>query len=66
MANGKDRPIRTGDRSFVLRLAGGVGVVVLLVFLVLGVLDSSRLGSCAARGFLQITEPGSSHEAPPD
>jgi hypothetical protein len=66
MTNGQDRPIRTGDRGFVLRLVGGVGVVVLLAFLVLGVLDSSRLGSCTARGFLQIAEPGSSHETRPD
>jgi hypothetical protein len=66
MTSGKDRPIRTGDRGFVLSLAGGVGVAILLAFLVLGVLDSSRLGSCAARGFLQITEPGPSQEAGPD
>jgi hypothetical protein len=66
MTSEKGRPIRTGDRGFVLRLAGGLGVVALLAFLVLGVLDSSRLGSCAARGFLQITEPGPSQEARPD
>jgi hypothetical protein len=65
MTSGKDRPIRTGDRGFVLRLAGGAGVAILLAFLVLGVLDSSRLGSCAARGFLQITEPAPSREAGP-
>ena len=60
MGNGNDRPIRKGDKAFLLRLIGGVGVVVLLSVLVLGLLDKSRLGSCAARGFLQVTDPPSS------
>jgi hypothetical protein len=55
-----DERIRKGDRGFLLRLVGGVGVAVLLALLVLGVLDDSRLGSCAARGFLQITDAPSS------
>lgn len=55
-----DGPIRKGDRGFLMRLAGGVGVVLLLGVLVLGLLDDSRVGSCAARGFLQITETPSS------
>ncbi len=55
-----DRPIRKGDRGFLMRLAGGAGIVILLGVLVLGLLDDSRLGSCAARGFLQITETPSS------
>jgi hypothetical protein len=55
-----DERIRKGDRGFLLRLVGGVGVAVLLALLVLGVLDDSRLGSCAARGFLQTTDAPSS------
>ena len=55
-----DRPIRKGDRGFLMRLVGAAGIVVLLTVLVLGLLDDSRLGSCAARGFLQITETPSS------
>jgi hypothetical protein len=55
-----DERIRKGDRGFLFRLVGGVGVAVLLALLVLGVLDDSRLGSCAARGFLQITDAPSS------
>jgi hypothetical protein len=55
-----DERIRKGDRGFLLRLVGGVGVAVLLALLVLGVLDDSRLGGCAARGFLQITDAPSS------
>ena len=60
MGSGKDRRIRKGDRGFLLRLVGGAGVVVLLAILVLGILDDSRLGSCAARGFLQVTDTPSS------
>ena len=56
MSRGEDEPIRRGDRGFVLRLVGAALVVVLLGFLVLGVLDSSNLGNCAARGFLEVTE----------
>jgi hypothetical protein len=60
MGDGSERRIRKGDRAFLFRLIGGVAVVVLLGILVLGLLDQSRLGSCAARGFLQITETRSS------
>jgi hypothetical protein len=60
MGTGDDGPIRKGDRGFLFRLLGGAVVVVLLGILVLGLLDKSRLGSCAARGFLQVTEPPSS------
>lgn len=60
MSGGNDQPIRKGDRGFLLRLVGGVGAVVLLAVLILGVLDDSRFGSCAARGFLEITETPSS------
>lgn len=60
MRGTEGRPIRKGDRGFLLRLVGGAAVVVLLAVLVLGLLDDSRLGSCAARGFLQITETPSS------
>ena len=56
MGGENDERIRKGDRGFLLRIVGGVGVAVLLALLVLGVLDDSRLGSCAARGFLQITD----------
>lgn len=56
-----DAPIRKGDRGFLFRLLGGAGVVVLLAVLVLGLLDKSRLGSCAARGFEQVTDAPSSH-----
>ena len=60
MGSGEDHQIGKGDRGFLLRLVGGVGVVVLLAILVLGILDDSSLGSCAARGFLQVTETPSS------
>jgi len=60
MTGADDQRIRKGDRSFVLRLIGAGAVVVFLAVLVLGVLDDSRLGSCAARGFLQLTETPSS------
>ena len=60
MRTSGDRPIRKGDRGFLFRLIGGVAVVILLGVLVLGLLDKSRLGSCAARGFLQVTDPGAS------
>ena len=60
MGNGDDRPIGKGDRGFLFRLIGGVGVVVLLGVLILGLLDKSRLGGCAARGFLQVTDTPSS------
>ena len=60
MGNGNDGPIRKGDRAFLFRLLGGAAVVALLATLVLGLLDDSRLGSCAARGFLQVTDAPSS------
>lgn len=60
MGGENDERIRKGDRGFLLRIVGGVGVAVLLALLVLGVLDDSRLGSCAARGFLQVTDAPSS------
>jgi hypothetical protein len=60
MRGTEDGPIRKGDRGFLLRLIGAAAIVVLVAVLVLGVLDGSRLGSCAARGFLQITETPSS------
>lgn len=56
MASGDDEPIRKGDRGFLFRLIGGAAVVVLLTVLILGLLDRSRLGSCAARGFLDVTD----------
>jgi len=60
MGRGDERPIRRGDRGFLVRLAGGAALVVLLGVLVLGLIDRSRLGSCAARGFEQLTdEPAS-------
>lgn len=61
MPSEDERPIRRGDRAFLFRLVGGAGVVVLLAVLILGLLDKSRLGSCAARGFEQVTDPPSSH-----
>ena len=60
MGDGDERPIRRGDRAFLFRMFGGVALVVLLGILVLGLLDRSRLGSCAARGFLEVTETPSS------
>ena len=60
MGDARRRPGGGGDKGFLLRLLGGATLVFLLAVLVLGVLDRSRLGSCAARGFLQVTqEPGS-------
>ena len=60
MGNGDDRPIRKGDRGFLFRLIGGAALVALLAILVLGLLDKSRLGSCAARGFQDVTDAPSS------
>ncbi|MGB5702788.1 MAG: hypothetical protein WBM48_08230 [Polyangiales bacterium] len=60
MGNADNRPIRKGDIGFLFRLLGGAAVVILLAILVLGLMDQSRLGSCAARGFLQVTDPPSS------
>jgi len=60
MGNADNQPIRKGDRGFLFRLLGGAAVVILLAILVLGLMDQSRLGSCAARGFLQVTDPPSS------
>jgi len=54
------RPIHKGDRGFLLRLIGGAALVVLLGALVLGLLDRSRLGSCAAHGFLEVTQDAGS------
>jgi hypothetical protein len=56
----EDEPIGRGDRAFVLRLLAASILVAVLSFVALGVLDSARLGDCAARGFLQVTEPPSS------
>ena len=56
MADRQEAPIRKGDRGFLFRLFGGAAVVVLLAILVLGVLDKSRLGGCAARGFQNVTD----------
>jgi hypothetical protein len=56
MATRQDRPIRKGDRGFLFRLLGGAVLVVVLAILVLGLLDKSRLGSCAARGFQDVTD----------
>ena len=50
MANGDHQPIRKGDRGFVLRLAGGVGVFILLAALVLGLLTRSALIRSASPG----------------
>ena len=60
MASGDNRPIRKGDRGFILRLVGGVGVFFLFAVLVLGLLERSNLGGCAARGFFEVTETPSS------
>ena len=60
MGSDIERPIRKGDKAFLFRLIGGAGLVILLGVLVLGILDSSKLGSCAARGFLQVTDTPSS------
>jgi hypothetical protein len=54
--SGDEQRIRRGDRGFLLQLLGALAVVFVLALLVLGVLGKSRLGSCAARGFLQVTE----------
>jgi hypothetical protein len=56
MGEGDEQRVRKGDRGFLLRLAGAVAVVFVLAFLLLTVLDRSRLGSCTARGFFQVTE----------
>lgn len=60
MGNGDDRPIRKGDRGFLFRLIGGAALVALLAILVIGSLDKSRLGSCAAQGFQDVTDAPSS------
>jgi hypothetical protein len=60
MGRDDEQPIRRGDRAFLFRLVGGAALVVVLGLLVLGLMDQSRLGSCAARGFLQLTEEPSS------
>jgi hypothetical protein len=60
MGSSDDGRIRRGDRGFLFRLIGGTAVVLLLGILVLGLLDQSELGGCAARGFQQLTaEPPS-------
>lgn len=56
MSRSEDGPIRKGDRGFVLRLLGASVAIAILAILALGVLDSSNLGNCAARGFLHVTE----------
>ena len=60
MVDEDEPPIRRGDRGFLFRLIGAAGVVILLAVLVLGLLDRSRLGGCAARGFEQVTDPPAS------
>jgi len=60
MGSGDEGPIRKGDRGFLFRLIGGAALVALLAILVLGLLDKSRLGSCAARGFQDVTDAPSS------
>lgn len=60
MGDSDERAIRKGDKGFLFRLLGGVGVVVLLAILILGLLDESRLGSCATEGFRQVTDVPSS------
>ena len=61
MSNGDDRPIRRGDRGFLLRLVGGGVVVLVLAVLLMDVLDSTDFGGCAARSFDQVTESPPSH-----
>ena len=56
MRGEEERPIRKGDRSFLFRLFGGAVLVIVLGAFVLGLMDKSRLGSCAARGFQQLTD----------
>ena len=56
MEGREHEPIRKGDRGFLFRLIGGAGVVVFLGIFVLSILDDSKLGSCAARGFQQVTD----------
>jgi hypothetical protein len=56
MASGDHEPIRKGDRGFLFRLIGGAAIVLFLSILVLSVLDNSKLGSCAAHGFQQVTD----------
>ena len=55
-SGGDEGPIRGGDKAFLVRLIGGVAVVFLLGAMVLALLDRSRLGTCAARGFEQLTD----------
>ena len=61
MRGEREQRIRKGDRSFLFRLLGGAALVIVLGAFVLGLMDRSRLGSCAARGFQQLTD-----EAPSD
>ena len=56
MSSGDERPIRRGDRGFVLRLLGGGLAVLVIALLLMDVLDSTDLGGCAARSFDQVTE----------
>jgi hypothetical protein len=56
VVDGEEQPIRRGDRGFLFRLIGAAGVVILLGVLVLGLMDQSRLGGCAAKGFQQLTD----------
>jgi len=60
MGRGEGDRIRKGDRGFLLRLLGAGLIVVLGSILLFDVLDSSNLGGCAARGFLEVTETPSS------
>ena len=61
MTREEERPSRKGDRSFLFRLLGGAVLVIVLGAFVLGLMDRSRLGSCAARGFQQLTDEPPSH-----
>ena len=56
MSSGDERPIRRGDRGFVLRLLGGGLAIVAIAVVLLDVLDSTDFGGCAARGFEEVTE----------
>jgi hypothetical protein len=60
VGNRDEQGIRKGDRGFLFQLLGALALVFVLALLVLGVLNESSLGSCAARGFLQVTETPSS------
>ncbi|MGD8316285.1 MAG: hypothetical protein PVH76_00990 [Myxococcales bacterium] len=56
MSGSDPNRIPRGDPGFLLKLLGGVALFLLAAALILGVLDKSSVGSCAARGFFQVTE----------